>query len=71
MFSEKLTRPSRQWLVLTLMVGLALAVALSMAFAGDADAKKKKHKHNTPAVPVCQSSGATTEQHSNGNCQGA
>jgi hypothetical protein len=42
MLSEKLTRrPSRQWLLVALTVGLALAVALSMALAGDAEAKKK------------------------------
>jgi hypothetical protein len=46
MLTEKLTRPSRQWLLLALMVGLAVALALSMAFAGDAQAKKhKKHHH--------------------------
>jgi hypothetical protein len=48
LLTEKLTRPSTQWLLLALAVGLALAVALSMALAGDAEAKKKKHKPNTP-----------------------
>jgi hypothetical protein len=51
MFSEKLTRPSRQWLLVALTVGLALAVALSMVFADDAEAKKK-HKKKLRAFNV-------------------
>jgi hypothetical protein len=43
---EKLTRPSLQWLLLALRVGLAVAVALSMVFTGGAEAKKKHHRHH-------------------------
>jgi hypothetical protein len=39
----KLTRPSRQWLILVLAVGLALAMAFSMLLTQDAQAKKKHH----------------------------
>ena len=44
MLSEKLTRPSRQWLILALAVGLALAMAFSMLLTEDAQAKKKKNQ---------------------------
>jgi hypothetical protein len=41
LFSEKLTQPSRQWLIFALALGLALAMACSMLLTGDAQAKKK------------------------------
>ena len=42
MFSEKVIRPSHQWLLLALSVGLTVAVVLSMALTGKADATKKR-----------------------------
>ena len=45
MLSEKLTQPSRQWLILALALGLALAMAFSILLAGDAQAKKKHHSN--------------------------
>jgi hypothetical protein len=44
LLSEKLSRPSRQWLILALAVGLALAMAFSMLLTEDAQAKKKKNQ---------------------------
>ena len=52
MLSEKLTRPSNRWLLITLTVGLAVAVALSMTFLADADAKKKKKKKKRHHAPI-------------------
>jgi hypothetical protein len=53
LFSEKLTRPSRQWVLLVSTMGLALAV--SLVFAGEADAKKKNTRPFIKASTVAQS----------------
>lgn len=44
MLTGKLTRPSRQWVLVALAVGLAAVVALSMSLTSDADAKRGHHK---------------------------
>ena len=46
MFSEKLTRPGRQWLLLALTLGVGVAVVLSMVFAADADSAAKTEDGN-------------------------
>jgi parallel beta-helix repeat protein len=50
LFSEKLARPSRQWLLLAFTVGLAVATAFSMVLAGAADAKNIVVPRDFPTI---------------------